>query len=80
MTAGKNNEELAEQFKKRINEIAAFSIEYRFWGAEFLDDLTYAVINFAEATVGLLTLGRFYPSWTYNLDPIIWKFFRRNRR
>lgn len=78
MTAGKNisPEEMAEKLKS----MPLCPVEYRFWGAEFLDGFSYAAINFAEATVGLLTLGLYYPSWTYNLDPIVWKIFRKDRK
>lgn len=30
----------------------------------FTDNVTYAIINFTEATVTLLTLGYYCPSWT----------------
>lgn len=76
MTAGKNisPEELAETLKKLT------PIEYRFWGAEFLDGLSYAIINFTEASVGLLTLGLYCPQWTFNTGPILQKIFLRNRK
>lgn len=25
--------------------------------------IAYSIINFGEATIGLLTLGRYYPDW-----------------
>ena len=37
----------------------------RFWGAQHMDDIAYATINLAEAIVGFLTLGKWYPTWAF---------------
>ena len=40
----------------------------RFPGGKYLDELLYAIINWLEATVGLFTLGKWYPQWTFRYD------------
>lgn len=43
-----------------------------------VDVFLYALINFVEAIVGLVTLGRYYPPLTFKLDPYIWKLCRKD--
>lgn len=40
----------------------------RFPGAKQLDELLYAIVNWLEATAGLLTLGKWYPQWSSRYD------------
>ena len=41
----------------------------RFWGAEYVDDFIYALVNLLEAIVGVLTLGRYFPTFlTHGYD------------
>lgn len=53
----------------------------RFYGASFLDNLIYAIVNWVEATVGLLTIGYWFPPIIQRYDCLVRErlFYRRVR-
>jgi len=44
----------------------------------FLEHAGYAVVNFAEASVSLITLGYYTPAWT--LEYLCWNGKRKAKR
>ena len=54
-------------------------LEGRFFGAEFLDNLAYATLNFIEALIGLCACGYYSPDWTTKLQWKVQDFLMREK-